>query len=171
MAVGVVEGGAHLRCDLLGPLRREGALVLDDLLQGLALDELHDEEVRPAVGPPVVDGDDAGVVQAGRRLGLPAEALDEGTVPGELRMQDLESDRAAEQAVAGDEDLGHPTGGEGSRDLVAPAEEAAGLTQPLPPPCLRAGVGVGVGVSGHPAPSRAQSRLWPGLSTVGVGLG
>src|SRR5260370_27614464 len=84
-------------------------------------------------------------------------------------MQDLEGDGAAEQAVAGDEDLGHPAGGEGSRDLVAPAEEAAGLTQLLPPPCLWPGAGVGVG--GHPAPSRAHSRLSPGVSALGVGLG
>ena len=71
--------------DLGGALRVQRALAADDLREAAPVDVLHDDEVGARLLAPVVDADDVGVVEVGRRLGLAAEPLDEGAGPWRTR--------------------------------------------------------------------------------------
>src|SRR5947199_80055 len=77
----------------------------EEVLQRLALDELHRQE-RPAVGQraEVVDGRDAGVLQLRRDARLLGEAAGGAEVGGEAFLQHLDGDLAAQAAVEGAED-------------------------------------------------------------------
>ena len=57
--------------------------------------------------------------EVGRRLRLPAEALDEGAVDRELGEQHLEGDGPIELEVHGPVHLGHPAAGDQMGQLVA----------------------------------------------------
>ena len=80
-------------------LRRQPAV--DQLLQRAALDVLHRDVVGAVELAAVEDGDDVRVLEAGRRLGLAAEALDELAVLGEAAVQDLQRDLALQVGVLG----------------------------------------------------------------------
>ena len=126
--------------------------------QRAPVDELHHDEVGPAVLAPVEDRDDVGVREVGRGLGLPAEPLDEGAVDRELGEQHLEGDRAVEQAVVGPVDLGHAPAGDEVRQLVAVREDARRL-RPVPcrsEPTLRPIEAPGTG--GRPNGRRPATR-------------
>ena len=127
MAVGVGEGSGHVGADLGGVRCRQRSRVAKERGQRLAVNELHHDEVGAGVLAPVEDRDDVGVREVGGRLGLTAEALDEGAVDGELREEDLEGDRAVEQAVPCAVDLRHPTSRDEVGQLVAVREDARGL--------------------------------------------
>ena len=85
-----------------------GVGVTQDRRERSAVDVLHHDEVGAVVLTPVEDGDDVGMREVGRRLGLPTEALHEGAVDRELGEQDLEGDGPIELQVDGAVDLGHP---------------------------------------------------------------
>ena len=75
--------------DLQRPPRHQPALGRQHLLEGAAVDELHDDvgqlfAGRAALLAGVVDGDDRRVVERGRVLRLAAEPQLEGRVPGEV---------------------------------------------------------------------------------------
>ena len=78
-AVRVVEGVPDARHDLGDPVVRKRHLVLQDLLEVLALDVLHRDEGRPGLHllSDVVNRHDVRVGQCSRRLRLPEEALRE----------------------------------------------------------------------------------------------
>ncbi|HET9624564.1 MAG TPA: hypothetical protein VFP84_24515 [Kofleriaceae bacterium] len=65
-------------------------------VERLAGEVLHDEE-RAAIGElaDVLDGDDAGVVEAGEGAGFAREALDGGGILAEARGDDLDRDPLA----------------------------------------------------------------------------
>ena len=69
----------------------------------------HCHEVGVAHAAPVVHRHNVGVVQVGGSLGLAAEALDEGRVGGKFRKKYFDGNRAVEQNVAGQKDVGHST--------------------------------------------------------------
>ena len=100
VAVGVSDGvcgGDHLREQ--GEAGGEALAGGDALLERAALDELHAQEgAAELVAAEVVEGDDAGVLQAGGDRGLAGEALDGGGVEAQ---ELLDGDRAAELAVLG----------------------------------------------------------------------
>ena len=103
-------GGGHGPGQGQGDLEEavEGhAAGLDELRQGLAVDELHGEEGRALGLVDGVDGDDVGVAQGGDSLGL---ALEEGpalrVVDGALR-QELDGHVPLELEVAGLPDDAH----------------------------------------------------------------
>ena len=93
----------------------------DDRRQRLAVDVLHDDEIRRLRFAPVKDRDDVRVREICRRLSLATKARDERRVTRELGDQDFQGDGAAEQQIAGDEDLR----GAASRDLLAELVAAA----------------------------------------------
>jgi hypothetical protein len=72
-----------------------------DVLEVPPLHVLHDQVVRAVLDAPVVDVHDVGLVEVGGRLRLLAEPLYEDGVLGELRVQYLDGDGAAEQRVPG----------------------------------------------------------------------
>ena len=75
------------------PLRR------NQLVEGLALDVLHHDEVHLLLGADVVDGDDVGMVQRAGRFGLRDEALLAAGVGNFVVGQDLDRHRAVQVVV------------------------------------------------------------------------
>ena len=66
------------------------------------------------------------VVEAGRGLGLPPEALHEGGVLGQVGDEHLHRHRAVEELVVAQVDLGHPALGQVADDAVAAAQDLLG---------------------------------------------
>ena len=80
-------------------LGRELPLLLEHVREVGPLDELH-REVQTALDlAGVVDGDDVGMLELGRRARLADEALAELLACGQLRVQQLERDRAPQMHV------------------------------------------------------------------------
>ncbi len=101
----------------------------EDLLEGAAVDELHDDvRQRLAAGSAllagVVDGDDRGVVQRRRVLRLPTEPQLERVVPGQVRAQHLDRHVPAQPQVTPAVHLGHAAVPQQLADLIPPSEEA-----------------------------------------------
>ena len=120
-------GGAQRQQDRLEDrdrlARRQRRLLVDDVAQRLALDELHREEDVTVVLALVVYGDDVGVAEAGGRPGLAAEALDEDVVGRESGSHDLEGDVALEACVQRHVDRGHASVCEVREDAVSPVDD------------------------------------------------
>ena len=76
------------------------------------------------MGADVVDGEDVGVVEGGDGAGLELEALEAVGVGGDVVVEDLEGDVAAEAGVAGAVDLAHAAGPEQLDDLVRPEADS-----------------------------------------------
>ena len=96
---------------------------LQSLREVLALDQLHDEDVRPrsvreSHALESVEVRDAGVVERGEDLGLPLETGEAVGVGGEGLGEQLESHVAAQRGVGGAVDLAHPAGPESRGDTV-----------------------------------------------------
>ena len=81
---------------------------------------LHRDVVGAVDVAAVEDGDYVGVLEARRRLGLAAEALDELAVLGEARVQDLERNSALQMRVVGEPDIGHPARADPLQHRVTP---------------------------------------------------
>ena len=117
-----VVRGLERECDLVRdvqrPVQLDRAILLDQILEALALKILHDEVDR-SVGhdAEVRDVDDVRVVDRGRRARLAEEAVDRLLIPGELRVQDLHRDGLLDVDVLAAVDGAHPTAAE---DLVEP---------------------------------------------------
>ena len=117
---------AQCRRNLVGDLR--GLHRIDvpvgpqDVGERATLHVLHRHEVGVGVLAPVVHGDDVGVGQVGRRLGLAAEPLDEVRIGGELGEQHLDRHQTIEQQVAREEDVGHAAASDALLDFVAVVE-------------------------------------------------
>ena len=92
-------------------------LAVQDGAQGAALQVLRDQE-RQVLLAPVVDGDEVGVVQRRRGLGLGLEATQEHGVVGQRRVQHLDRHAAAELHVVGHVDLGGRAGTDQGREPV-----------------------------------------------------
>ena len=80
---------------------------MDDLRQGPAPDQFHDDIVDVALSAHVVDADDVGMGQAGCRVGLLPEVIDELLVLGELGLQDLDRHQPVQEFVHGAVNDGH----------------------------------------------------------------
>ena len=124
----VAVGEAERAGDVGGDRRRPASGCSGPSLRRISdsaapVDVLHHDVVGARLLAPVVDADDVGVVEVGGGLGLPAEALDERRVGGELGEQDLDRDRAVEQLVTREEHLGHAAAGDRAVELVAPVED------------------------------------------------
>ena len=102
-----------------GPIGTDASLVAEDVGEAAPVDVLHDDVVGAGRLAPVVDADDVRVVEVGGRLRLAAEALDERRVVRELGEEHLERDRAVEQLVSSQEDVGHAAPTDPALQLVA----------------------------------------------------
>jgi hypothetical protein len=81
---------------------------LQPLLEGVAVDELHDEEPDADDLVVAVDGRDVGVVERGEDLGFALEAGEPLGVRGERGRKELDRDVATEGRVGRLPDLAHP---------------------------------------------------------------
>ena len=103
-----------------------GALLAHELLERASLEELHRDVVGAVPLAAVEHLHDVGVLQAGGRRRLAAEALDELVVLGEAPVQHLQRDLAAELRVLGAVHVGHPAGADARHDLVAAVDDSPG---------------------------------------------
>ena len=97
-------GASHRVGDLARGLQRLAQahpLARDQLIERLAGDVLHDDEVGPALRRDVVDHDDVRVVQGARRLGFLHEPRLARRVGHALRRQHLDGYEAIQVGVAG----------------------------------------------------------------------
>jgi hypothetical protein len=90
-ALGVcrLQGIRHLDANPAQPADLDGPR-LDEILQGLAFQELHDDEVLTLVLIDGVDGTDIGVVQGRGGASLTLEAFQSRLVLGQVRGQELQ---------------------------------------------------------------------------------
>ena len=105
----VVRGGERVGQrvgDVEDPLDRQAALG-NGAVEGLALDELHREEVDALGFFNREDRDDAGMIEGGQGLGLAAEALQAIRACGHPGGQHLERHVAPELRVGGAIHLAH----------------------------------------------------------------
>ncbi len=72
------------------------------------MDVLHDDVVRVAVLAPVVDIDDVGVREIGRRCGFLPKSLHEAGIAGVAWVQHLDGDGPPEDLIYCLVDVGHP---------------------------------------------------------------
>ena len=136
--------------------RGEGALLLEEVAQGLPIDELHREEEETVVLTLVEHADDVRVRQPRRRPRLPAESPDELGVAGEIDAHDLEGDLSIEAGVEGRVDAAHAAVGEVGEHRVAPVDRSADESVLLHG---RHGGSLGGPPTARPV-RRAGARLW-----------
>ena len=106
--VGSVESIGNLDSD--GEQRLQiHRTVADQVLQGVAVEELHGDERLAVLVADVVDGADIGMVEGGRGLGLTPETLQSLAVLGHSFGQEFQSHKAIEPGVLGLVDDTHPT--------------------------------------------------------------
>ena len=118
VAVGESQGGRDVGRDVGRPIRMDATLGAEHLGQTPALHVLHHDEVGALLLTPVVHADDVGMVEVGRRLGLPTEALHEAGIARELIEQDLDRHRTIQQQVARQIHVGHTAAGDLPVELV-----------------------------------------------------
>ncbi len=114
--VGVLQRRADLADDRERLARGQGARV-DHAPQVRALDQLHGDVPQVSCAPEIVDGDDAGVREAGHGLGLTLEALCEAPVAVGRGRQDLDGDDALEALLARAVDGAHAAAADQALDL------------------------------------------------------
>ncbi len=119
MAMRITQSLRDIGRDRGRPRRRERGLGADDRGQRLAVHVLHDDVIRAVGFAPVKDRDDVRVRQVRGGLCLPPETLDERVVRRQLREEHLQGDRAIEQQVMGQVDLGRPATCDLAAQLVA----------------------------------------------------
>ena len=93
-------------------------MLTDELDQRLALHQLHRDEVLAIAFPNGVDGDNVGVVQRGRELGLPLEPFNQNRPFAELFRQDLQRHLPIKAKVKRTVDDAHPAPSQFFDDLV-----------------------------------------------------
>ena len=96
---------------------------VEDLAEAAAGQVLEDQVGLTVLFAPVVDLEDVRMVEGGDRPGLGPEALEEGGVAGQGRMEDLDGHPAMEGDVVGQVDVGGRTGAQGRDQSVAVAED------------------------------------------------
>ena len=126
VAVRVVERKRDVCCDLRRAVRVKGSGGSEYRRERTAVDELHDDEVRPVVLSPVEHRNDVRVREVGGRLRLAPEALDERSVDRQLGEEDLYGHRTVQEAVVSAVNLGHSAAGDQVDQLVSPRQGGSG---------------------------------------------
>ncbi|MGX1371956.1 hypothetical protein RKD19_007315 [Streptomyces canus] len=115
--------------------RIEGALLAQHLVQGGALDQLHDDQGASVDLGHVVHRDDSGMADPGRRAGLalhPQPQIGEfGAVGVGVGAQFLDGDLTAEDLVDGPPDHAHTAAPELGHDPVTPGQQPTGVVLAL----------------------------------------
>ena len=116
--------------------RVERTAPAQDRREVLPVDQLHDDVRAARVLAEVVDGDDVGVAERGRRLGLRAETRREIGIAQVLRTEQLERDVATELGIGGAVDGRHPAAAQQLDQAVAAAQRLSDLGQIVPSWCV-----------------------------------
>ena len=123
LLVGALQGHEDLGGEVDSLLPADGAFLLDILLQGDAVDKLHDDVLDLVAKADIVHLDNVGVVEPRDGLGLIAETAQEIAVVGKFFLQNLDGHPAALHAVVGLVDIGHAAHADKLVDFV-PAIQA-----------------------------------------------
>ena len=121
--VGGTQGVGDLRPEAHDFVRVEKALFVEPFTQRRSTDQFHHDGFGTLVVAGVVDGHDAGMVEASGGDGLGAKPDDEGVVGRQMRVQDLDRDRAAQHLIFGLPHLGHASAGDPVGQAVAPRDQ------------------------------------------------
>ena len=116
--MGVHDGGAELVHDVAGFQEGELSPDVEDLLEGLTVDELVDDIGQSPIRPDVEDLDDVLVVETGRGSGLPFETGEIGLVGSRLLAHHLDGDVLVGDEIVRPVDDGHAPRAELREDLV-----------------------------------------------------
>ena len=131
-AVGVAEAlhdlGDDLGDEVEGLRPVEAAPALHILLEGDAVDELHDDIVHIAAPGHVVHRHDVGVGQHGDGLGLVMEPAAELRVLRQVLLQHLDGHQAVEPVAPGLEYHRHAPGADDLQDLIAVIQHLSYVT-------------------------------------------
>jgi hypothetical protein len=124
--VSLDQGLEHLPANVDDALRRHRGLAADDLIQRIALGELHDQVEVVIVGLAKVDeSDDVRVAQRRDRASFLLKARHNAQIAERRRVEDLDGDVAADGELGGAEHVGHPAARDELVDLVAAGEDRA----------------------------------------------
>ena len=108
LGVGVVQALEDLGDNGDRDRERQHLGLGDEVLERLAVHELHRDKVDLALGPEVDHVDDVLVLQAGRALGLPLEAEDEFLILGQVGVQLLDRHHPVERGLDRLVERSHP---------------------------------------------------------------
>ena len=168
-AVGMLQACGDLHGEMEGLLPVEGAPLLHVLLQGDAVDQLHDDVVRSVGGGDVIDLNDIGVAQHGHGFALRPEAAAELFVPGEFIFEYLDGHQPVQPMASCFIHDGHAAGTEDLKDLVPVIQQPSDIlihwsNAPFPAGQIR--MSTAVTLSGAPrlvamSRSRLQHRCLP----------
>ena len=122
-AVGVAQGLDDLGDEMEGlPPVELVPLLLHVLLQGDAVDELHDDVLQVRGPAHIIHRHDVGVRQHGHRPGFIVEAAAELLVLGQVLPQDLDGHQTVEPVVPGLEHPGHAAQADLLQQLISTVE-------------------------------------------------
>ncbi len=100
-AVGGIECRGHARTDVDREIRAQPSLLVEELPEALAVDELHDHGKADTAPGSVFDGvvhrDDVGMAELGDGHGFAAKALGDDGIGGQGRLQQLDRDLSRER--------------------------------------------------------------------------
>ena len=128
--LGVSGGKAARRVDraVQGEVNRQGSAVGHQAVEVVTADVFHGQEVHSLHLAGVENGDDIGMVQAGRDLDLATEPLHRLAVAPERRGQDLHCDDMACRMMPRLEDDPHPPLTQLVQDEIVADRESLGLS-------------------------------------------
>ena len=112
-----VEGIGNLNGEIEERGERDGAAA-DAFAEGLAFEQLHNEERTPAGFADVEERADAGMIESGNGAGFALKSFEGGGIVGEIAGEKFEGDEAAEANVFGAENLAHAAAAEGLDDFI-----------------------------------------------------
>ena len=128
--MGAVECGSDTGADVHRQVGAEALLLVEQLAQALAVDQLHDHGLAllapDGVLHRVVDGDDVGVAELSDGDGLAPEAFGHDGVGRKGRLEQLDGHLAGERQVGAQPHLGHASLREPTLQPVALGEYGGG---------------------------------------------
>src|SRR5205809_144224 len=139
--MGVSQGAGRFPENPLDLRHGKRLLLVEQILERGARDVLHDEVVEPALALDAIDGNDVGVIELGRGLGLLLEAAHHLVVLSDVGRQHLDRDLALERQIMRQEDLAHPSLTQQALEPVLALDDAL---QPLAHDVDAAGAGESV---------------------------
>ena len=118
-AVGVAQGPDDLGGEVEGLPPGQGAvLLLHILLEGQAVNELHDDVVQVVAVAVIIDGNDIRMGEHGDCPGLLVEAAAEVTVGGQVPLEDLDGHIPLQTVAVGLVDHSHPSNPDHVEDFI-----------------------------------------------------
>ena len=126
-AVGVLQALGNLQGEMQGLLPVEDALFLHIFLQGNAVDELHDDVVRPVGGGNVIDLNDVRVAEHGHSLALRPEPAAELLIPGKFVFQNFNRNQSVQPMAASFINNGHAAGTDDLKNLVPTVQKPSNI--------------------------------------------